>query len=398
MRDKGIPYQIVRGLEFFQRKEIKDVLAYLHLINNPQDDVAFDRIINTPARGIGRTTLQRLAEHARRYRLPLVDAAREAGLIDKLNKRAAVAVAKFVSIYEKLCEAATEPVEAVLGHVLTESGYRQMLIESDAEDDDERLANIEELLTFAREYDREHPEGNWLEGFLEQVSLVSDTDDWEEENDRVTLMTMHAAKGLEFPVVFIVAVEEGLLPHERSREHAEQLEEERRLLFVGITRAEEELELSHTQQREFRGSLRYSVPSQFLMELPRAEMDVVEPVSRWRDDFDPSGFGDESFVDESLTAAQIEHPHDASSKPSASTAKVMTAAELLSETPAKTPAVDPEAFTLAMVVMHPEYGLGKIVALSGSRDKRTATVQFASAAGEKKFRLAHSPLRPAGKI
>ena len=155
LRDRGIPYQIIRGLEFFQRKEIKDVLAYLHLINNPRDDVAFDRIINTPPRGIGRTTLQRLAQHATRYRLSMVDAAREAGLIESLNKRAAVAVAKFVSMYDKLCESATEPVEAVLGHVLTESGYRQMLIESDAEEDDERLANIEELLTFAREFDRE---------------------------------------------------------------------------------------------------------------------------------------------------------------------------------------------------------------------------------------------------
>ena len=398
LRDRGIPYQIVRGLEFFQRKEIKDVLAYLHLINNPRDDVAFDRVINTPARGIGKTTLQRLAEHAARYRLSMVEAAREAGLIEKLNKRAAVAVAKFVSIYEKLCEAATEPVEAVLGHVLTESGYREMLAESDTEEDAERLANIEELLTFAREYDREHPEGNWLEGFLEQISLVSDTDDWDEENDRVTLMTLHAAKGLEFPVVFIVAVEEGLLPHERSRQQPEQLEEERRLLFVGITRAEEELELSFTQQREFRGSRRFSIPSPFLQELPREQMEVIEPVSRWRDSFDVNALEDESLIQPSPedSLSNVELPQVNSLDSATAAAKVMTAAELLSDTPARTPSVDPEAFTLAMVVTHPDYGPGKIIALSGSRDKRTATVQFATA-GEKKFRLAHSPLRPAGK-
>jgi len=412
-RERGIPYQIVRGLEFFQRKEIKDVLAYLTLINNPRDDVAFLRIVNTPTRGIGQTTLKRLSQHARRYRLSLVEAAREAGLIESLNKRAAVAVAKFVTMYDKLCEAATEPVEAVLGHVLTESGYRKMLIDSDAEEDDERLANIEELLTVAREYDREHPEGNWLEGFLEQVALVSDTDEWEEENDRVTLMTLHAAKGLEFPVVFIIAVEEGLLPHERSRERPEQLEEERRLLFVGITRAEEELELSLSQRREFRGSLRHSVPSQFLMELPREEMEVVQPVSQWQDSFDVEEFGDEDLADEiapqHVSARELPPASNLASANAA--AKVMTAAELISESAGKTHSansrgrtkrretedrVDPEMFELAMVVKHPEYGLGKIVALSGSDDKRTATVQFVGGAGEKKFRLAHSPLQPAG--
>ena len=395
LRERGVPFQIIRGQEFFQRKEIRDVVAYLQLVNNPSDDIALLQIINIPARSIGKTTLDRLSQHAQRYRLSLLDAAREAGLIESLNRRAVLALAKFVTIYDKICEAAAQPVEAVLGRALTESGYRQMLADSDEPEDEDRLANIEELLTFAREYDRQHPEnetgGNWLEGFLEQVSLVSDTDDFEEENDRVTLMTLHAAKGLEFPVVFIIAVEEGLLPHERSREQPEQIEEERRLLFVGITRAEEELELSVSQRREFRGAQRFSVPSQFLTELPREEMEVVEPVARWRDDFDVDDFDDQVPVsDTSFPLAS--KPPTGGAMP-----QVVTASQMLDEDEeVAAPKIDPEVFRLAMVVKHPEYGVGKIVSLSGSRDKRTATVQFASAAGERSFRLAFSGLRPVG--
>lgn len=301
-----------------------------------------------------------------------------------------------------------EPVEVILGHVLTESGYRDALAQSDDAEDEERLANIEELLTSAREFDRETPEGNYLEAFLEQISLVSDTDDWEEETDKVTLMTLHAAKGLEFPVVFIVAAEEGLMPHERSREDPAQLEEERRLLFVGITRGEEELEISLSQRREFRGSLRYSVPSQFLMELPREEMDVVEPgLSQGRRFGGRGDFADEfsqhaaEQYDESRTQAAVSRDRSEPAVESTSTTSrigpLTTAAQLVENGPRRDVAADPEVFVLDMVVTHPEYGLGKIVALSGSREKRTATVQFATGAGQRKFRLDKSPLQPVKK-
>ena len=400
-RERAIPYQIVHGVEFFQRKEIKEVLSYLQLINNPADDVALLRVINTPPRGIGKTTLERLNQHALRYRVTLLEAAREAGLIDSLNKRAAVAVAKFVALYDRLAESAAEPVEAVLGHVLMQSGYRDQLQQSDSDEDQQRLENIEELLTVAREFDRQTPEGGYLEAFLEQVSLVNDTDDWEEQNDRVTLMTLHAAKGLEFPVVFIVATEEGLLPHERSRQDPQQLEEERRLFFVGITRAEEELEISLSMHREFRGGNRYSVPSQFLMELPREQMEVVQPSRR----ADPDDWESEAeFHDQwDEPPAADQHPAAAGAASQAVPAtvapagKMITAAQMLGEpdAPVQQKPIDPEAFTLAMIVSHPKYGLGKIIALGGSREKRTATVQFIGPAGECKFRLAHSPLRPA---
>ena len=176
---------------------------------------------------------------------------------------------EFVALFDRLAAVAGAPLEEILGHVLAETAYEEQWKASGDPEDDERLANIRELLTVAREFDERR--GGGLEAFLEETSLVNDTDDWQTTVNRVTLMTLHAAKGLEFPVVYIVAVEEGLLPHERSKSQPDQLEEERRLFFVGITRAQRELQISMAAQRDFRGSRRISVPSPFLMELPRAE-------------------------------------------------------------------------------------------------------------------------------
>src|SRR5215475_380538 len=279
LRDFGIPYQMVNGLEFYARKEIKDVLAYLHLLDNPRDNVAFTRIINTPPRGIGRGTIAKLQRYAADRGVSLLAAAREAGLIEGLNKKAAVAVARFVAFYDHLSLSATAPVEEIIGHVLADSGYQDFLKQSEDEDDQERLANIEELLTAAREFDETHPATGALEAFLEQAALVNDVDAWEVEDDRVTLMTVHAAKGLEFPVVFMIALEEGIFPHERSRNDEDQLEEERRLLFVGVTRAKEELHLSRACYRHYRGQFRPTVPSAFLMELPQEDLDFRQPAA-----------------------------------------------------------------------------------------------------------------------
>ena len=274
LRERGVPYQMVNGLEFFQRKEIKDILSYLHLLNNPQDGVALRRVINTPPRGIGKTTIDRLADYADRHGLPLLEAARQAGRIESIKARPAALLAKFVALFDRLSAAVAGPIEEILGLVLAETGYQKQLRESEDEDDQQRLANIEELLTVARDFDERQGEAGQLEAFLEETSLVNDTDAWETDADRVTLMTLHASKGLEFPVVYLTAVEEGILPHERSREHPEQLEEERRLMFVGITRAQQELQLSTARYRDFRGQRKLTIPSSFLMELPRGEMDV----------------------------------------------------------------------------------------------------------------------------
>lgn len=396
LRNAAVPYQIIKGLEFYQRKEIKDVIAYLHLMNNPRNDVAFLRIINTPPRRIGKTTVKRLAEHARRYSLSMLEAAREAGLIESLNKRAATAVAAFVAMYDRLCLLVHRPLEEIIGQVLSEAGYFDWLKDSENEEDIERLANVQELLNAAREFDEQHPSDCPLEEFLEQVALVSDTDDWESETDKVSLMTLHAAKGLEFPAVYLTAVEEGMLPHERSREDSDQLEEERRLLFVGITRAEDELQLSYAAYRFMRGSQRMAIPSSFLMELPRDEMEIHEPRQRSAVEFSSYEFDDANEWDEYMD----EVPDDAEAlELSASEAdspgpRVMTAAEMLGKTNNEIDRADPEAFMPGMLVSHPEHGLGKIVALSGSGEKRSATVQFFSASRQRSFRLVHSPLQP----
>ena len=400
LRDEGIPYQMVNGLEFYQRREIKDALAYLHLINNPRDDNAFLRVINTPPRGIGKSTITKLGEHAAHYQLSLLDAARESGLIESLNKRAAVAVAKFVSLYDRLSLVSAGPVEEILGHVLSESGYQQFLTDSEDEEDQERLANIEELLTAARQFDERHPGEGALESFLEEACLVNDIDAWQSDDDRATLMTLHASKGLEFPVVFIVALEEGLLPHERSRENNELLEEERRLLFVGITRACEQLQLSLATYREFRGQRRRTVPSQFLMELPRDEMHLVEPAASTQLGWESIEESDDvpwEIEEEEAAPVEVELAVPVDATP-ALAGPLATAADLHRAEAAELTRVPPDAFHQGMIVRHPDYGLGKVVALSGSGARRSATVAFASAAGQKKFMLAQSPLRPAKSV
>ena len=203
--------------------------------------------------------------------LPLLGAARQAAQIESLPKRAAVQLARFVEIIDRISAVAHRDVEEVVGTVLEESGYRKSLAESESEEDQNRLANIEELLTDARQFDeQEHDsdiEGGQLEAYLERTWLVNDIDDWESNTEKVTLMTLHAAKGLEFPVVFMIALEQGVLPHERSSSDPDQLEEERRLTFVGITRAQHQLQLSYAVRRDYRGQRRLTIPSPFLLEM-----------------------------------------------------------------------------------------------------------------------------------
>lgn len=397
LRQQGIPYMIVSGVEFYQRKEIKDVLAYAMLLNNPRDDVAFTRVVNTPVRGIGKSTILKLQVHAIDNGISMLDAAREAGMITSISKRAAVAVSKFVALYDRLSIKINEPVEEILGAILNETGYRAQFEDSDDEEDQSRLENIEELLSSAREFDYQHPEDGTLERYLEDKALVNETDQFDTSLDRVTMMTLHAAKGLEFPWVFIVAVEQGLLPHDRSKDSDAQLEEERRLLFVGITRAQEELELSTARQRDFRGRRLMTVPSSFLFELPRDEMDFQADIMpaglaapTWDDvheippddlpSFGESGeFGDKSPSKIPFLPAKM----------------LKTAAEMVKGPQSAQPTVNPEMFHQGMAVLHPSYGLGKISAMSGDGNKRSATVNFVTGE-QRRFVLAFATeLRPA---
>ncbi|HYW81251.1 MAG TPA: UvrD-helicase domain-containing protein [Thermoguttaceae bacterium] len=402
LRDMGVPYQMVNGLEFFQRKEIKDVLAYLQLLNNPNDEVALLRVINTPTRGIGATTIQRLTDFATTHGLTLLEAARHCRNIESLGKRPTTMVEKFVALFDRLVAVAGGPVEEILGFVLSETGYQKQWSESESEEDLQRLANIEELLTVAREFDERHLDVGHLEDFLEESSLTNDTDAFEEEVDRVTLMTLHASKGLEFPVVYLVAVEEGLLPHERSRREERQLEEERRLMFVAVTRAQQELQISLAQYRDFRGQRKMTVPSHFLMELPRDEMDLeagdVGP-SFATESFSTESFDAEStYVEPTYMEPVFSNSAPSSASPSARPAipQLTTAAELANGG-APSPTISPDAFHQDMLVRHPEHGLGRIIAISGSGAARKATIDFASPAGRKRFILSSSPIRPVKK-
>ncbi len=381
-RELGVAYQLIQGVEFFQRKEIRDVLAYLQIIYNPRDDETLLRVINTPTRGIGRTTVGRLNDFAVSNAVSLLEAARACRHIPTLTKRAMTLVTKFVKLIDGFATVAHAPIEEMLGHVLAETGYKRQFEESHDEDDQQRLANIEELLTAAREFDERSPGGGRLDDFLEETSLVGDTDDWEAESDRVTLMTLHASKGLEFPVVFLIAAEEGLLPHERSRDKADQLEEERRLLFVGITRAEEELQISRADKRDFRGQRKMTIPSQFLMELPRADMEIE----------DRSGFGATSSYGSLSTPRSEPAAERRVASSAAKGIRLTTAAELAGDT--ELPPVDPDEFAQGMVIRHAQFGLGKVTALSGSGAERTATVDFIAPPGRRKFNLADGDLRP----
>ena len=415
LREAAVPYQMIRGQEFYQRKEIKDVLAYCQLINNPQDDQAVLRTINTPTRGIGRKTIDLLNEYAYTHGIPLLEAARDAAQVPGLAARSAKKVVEYVGLVDRLCELAGGDMEEIVGTVLDESGYRDQLSGSEDEEDLNRLANIEELLTDARQFDEHNPGGGQLEAYLENAWLVNETDDWETESDKVTLMTLHAAKGLEFPVIFLVAVEHGLLPHERSTNDEAQMEEERRLAFVGITRAKDELQLSYAVERDFRGQRRYTVPSVFLMEIPREEMELIHSTTdvHHRDDEswleEESDAADESFGEEfgdaSFDFGAAASPEQAE-KPgwqvvagqvttAAALAGAVEPATAFSAEPAES-RVPPDVFAQGMTVVHPDHGVGKIVALSGSGKNRRATVRFVTA-GEKRYILAHSPLRPTGK-
>lgn len=383
LHEQGVPYQLVNGLEFFQRKEIKDVLAYLRLINNPRDDVALLRVINAPARGIGKTTLQRLSAHATLRGTCLAEAGRDSRNCAGLGKKPAAKVHEFISLVDRLTALAASSLEEILGHVLAESGYKAQFEGSPSEEDQQRLANIEELLTVAREFDERHGGAGALDVFLEETSLVADTDGYESENDRVTLMTLHASKGLEFPVVYLVAVEEGLLPHERSRDLPDELEEERRLMFVGITRARQELQISRAVYRDFRGQRKMTIPSRFLMELPRGEMEVIE------------------HEEDVTSAVRYEPIEEAASPPPRERtprlrrrSPLVTAAEIANG--GDSSPVDPDEFVQGMLVRHPQNGLGRIVALSGGGNARVATVDFASPPCRVKFVLSQAPLRPIG--
>jgi DNA helicase-2/ATP-dependent DNA helicase PcrA len=262
-----IPYAVVAGLRFYERREVKDVIAYLRVIANPADEVSLKRIIQSPPRGIGPKTLQRMEGWARERGITLFEALGEAGGIsDGMRKR----VGEFIDLMESLREAArTDSPRDLILLVLGRTGYLDWLAHESTAEAVSRRENVEELVNVVAQYEHDPAnEDKTLAGFLDRVSLVSDVDDYDDKSNRVSLMTLHCAKGLEFPIVFLVGMEDGLFPHHRSGEGAEDLEEERRLCYVGMTRAKEKLYLTNAERRRVFGSERFNFPSRFIEEIP----------------------------------------------------------------------------------------------------------------------------------
>jgi DNA helicase-2/ATP-dependent DNA helicase PcrA len=360
-----VPHQIVRGLAFFERKENRDILAYLRLMVNPRDELSFLRIVNEPPRGIGKVSLDHLRSYAEPREMSLLSAAGEVAKIPAIKGKAASGLRDFHQMMTELTSLLESPPDEVVRHVLDRSGYRDMLRRGDDSEDQERLANVEDLITAAKQFAAED-NTRTIGDFLENVTLASDLDGWDERQDCVSIMTLHAAKGLEFPIVYMAAVEQGLLPHERSIARNDELEEERRLAFVGMTRAKEELYLCHARSREFRGQTVYPVESMFFRELPHESIEHIDlsggnpPPAAFEDWRGGGAAAEQGWNDAGVRARPAPIP------PRAPDGEEM------------------RGYVQGMLVRHASYGMGRIVEVSGQGALRRVKIRF-STAGERTF-------------
>jgi len=356
-----VPHVLVGGQRFYERKEVKDMLCYLRLAWNPSDDVSVRRVINTPTRGIGDTTIKTLDKWAQERSLPLWSALRDQELQAGMPKKTASSVRAFVGAIEDAQATAEQgPVTPVLRHLLNASGYLDALKAENSQDSLGRLENLQELLNVTSEYDATAEGEPTLAGFLENVALVSDIDTLNESGEAVTLMTLHSAKGLEFPVVYLVGLEEGVFPHSRSLMSDSELEEERRLCYVGMTRAREELHLFHAHRRSLYGTPNFNRRSRFLDDIPEGLLRV---------------FGDVPGVP--VRRVQQERSGSYSIGP-ARTAVVE------SGRPLKGPDWKPP-FEVGAKVRHAKFGIGVVVACNPLKGDAEVTVAFPGVTGVKKL-------------
>ncbi|MCX8528334.1 MAG: DNA helicase PcrA [Candidatus Nanopelagicales bacterium] len=360
----GMPYRVVGGTRFYERKEVRDALAYLRTLANPADDVSLRRILNVPKRGIGDRAESVVDAHATRSGQTFYAALRQAADIPGIATRSVSSIDSFTTLMDDLhavVEGGADPA-TVLQAVLEQSGYLAELQQSGDPQDESRIENLAELESVAQEYFEANPDGT-LGDFLEQVSLVADSDDIpDEEGGVVTLMTLHTAKGLEFPVVFLTGMEEGVFPHSRSLGDPHELEEERRLAYVGITRAREQLYLTRAVMRSAWGAPAFNAQSRFLDELPPESLDWrrEEPVGR---SMASGGYGSSSSTGSA-------------------------ALRLGDRVVGAGPAID---LAVGDKVTHQKFGLGTVVETAGSGDKAQATIDFGSA-GVKRLLLRYAPV------
>jgi DNA helicase-2/ATP-dependent DNA helicase PcrA len=356
----GLPYRVVGGVRFYERREVRDLLAYLRLISNPADEVSLRRVLNVPKRGIGDRAEEYVAAFAQRERITFAQALARPADVPGLAARSASAIQGFNALIGDLRDLAeASPVAELAEAVLDRTGYQESLESSSDLQDVSRVENLKELVSVAREFDGSHQDGSLAE-FLEQVSLVADADEipeGEEHGGLVTMMTLHTAKGLEFPVVFLTGMEEEVFPHQRSLTNAKELEEERRLAYVGITRAEQRLYLTRAMSRNWWGRPSFHKQSRFLTEIP---------------------------------ASLIEWRRDASAAMSAA----MPAQERMARMPgARSPGNRPvPALSPGDMVTHDKFGLGTVVSTDGYGDQAEAKIDFGADYGIKHLVLRYAPL------
>ena len=346
LRDRGVPYRIVAGTEFYQRREVKDIIAYLRLALNGADDVSFLRIVNVPTRGVGATTVAKLKDLAHQKKAPLMDVASAQianGTI--LGNRPRANLKKFTETVAGIRATLEKGPCTAIRAILDATAYRKRLAKSGAKEELDRAANVDELVSAAAEFEESADEPT-VERFLEQVALVSDVDGMDPQAQSVSLMTIHAAKGLEFDCVFIVAVEQGVLPHAGSLDSAAGIEEERRLCYVAMTRARKRLLLSQATWRMINGRTARQLRSQFISEIPPRLLERIDIEEDARDDL--------AFVGE----------HDA-----------------VAESP----------FLPGDSVRHAEYGLGEVVGVFGNAHNLRIAVTFGNL-GTKRFVAGKAPL------
>ena len=381
----GVPYQLVGSVRFYQRQEIKDLTAYLRLIANPNDDVSFARVANVPLRGIGQRTLDDLTRLARDKGVSMYSAFQEVSQSDgspdqasALPSRSTRALTKFVEIVQALAsESESLDLVQLIDLVLERSGYKRY-VQDEAERGEERWENIQEFRNTARDY-LDLGGRDALTAFLERVALVSDTDNLDEEVDALTLITLHQAKGLEFTVVFIVGMEEGILPHSRSMDSEAEMEEERRLCYVGFTRAKERLYLHRAFRRGFRGGSEPSMPSRFLADIPQ-EL-IVSPRPSVAKPVGSAGWtpaqGRSPIVRAAAKTGNGRQGHDADPTEASRDQEALESM--------------PELAT-GDKVRHATFGDGIVVSTEPSGDDFQVTVAFAEGNGVKRLLLSLAPL------
>jgi DNA helicase-2/ATP-dependent DNA helicase PcrA len=407
LRNDAIPYVIVGGLRFYERKEIKDVIAYLRAIVNPVDTMSLKRIINVPTRGIGATALERIDAHATQTGSRWAEALRALAVdSERLVASSRRAIERFLSLMDGLRETAKDTaLPALLTAVLERTRYVESLREEFGADAESRIENIQELFSAVEEFEEQYatqdptaavppgedavPRLSALAAFLDRVALVADTDALTSSDGAVPLMTLHSAKGLEFPVVFLVGVEEGLFPHSRSLNDPEAMEEERRLCYVGITRAKERLYVTYTGLRRLYGSVQFNAPSRFIDEIPaelKHEIGVHERVETG------VGRGWESPAARGSwrTPALLRHPDGG--KPLAGAPSAQSGFNPYNQEPPEPAAGSP--FAVGMRVRHPVWGAGTIQSSEGIGEDAKVVVAF-RAAGTKKLAVKFARLEPA---